>query len=240
MKSRGLILAAFGAAALLVAACGGGDTIIHSSQNATGISATGFGRVFAEPDVSIVTVGVNVERETVEEAREAAAGAQQSVIDALRANGIAQEDIQTVRFSVNPRYDNRTDADQRRIVGYVVRNVVTATIRDLDTTGQVIDDATRAAGDDAVVQGVSFTIDDPSELFADARRLAVEEAREQAQQLADAANANLGPLLSLSSDSGGFPSGRAEMAMDMLQTDTPIEPGEVEVTVYVNAVYALE
>ena len=107
------------AMALLAVACGDkGDTIVQtSSQNLSGVSATGTGRAVGEPDVVVLTVGVNVERETVEQARTDAATAQQAVIDSLKANGVQDKDVQTVHFSVQPQYDYRNGTTPR-IIGY--------------------------------------------------------------------------------------------------------------------------
>ncbi len=206
MKLRHLVLLpAVGLLAAFAVACKGGDTIVQTSnQGAAGVTATGTGTVYGEPDVAVINVGVNVQRDTVEEARNDAAAAQQGVIDSLKANGVKDEDIQTVQFSVYPQYDYSDKVQPNgKIIGYVVSNVVTAKVRDLDTTGQVIDDASKAGGNDAVVQGVSFTVDDPTDLQEQARKMAVDQAKAQAEQLADAAGVQLGDLLSLN-ESGGY------------------------------------
>lgn len=243
MNLRHLIVPAVAAVALLAVACdNGGDTIVQN-QGPSGVSSTGTGRAFGEPDVAIVNVGVNVQRPTVAQARDDAAVAQQAVIDSLRDNGVADEDIQTVGFSVHPQYNYPPDRPQGEIVGYVVSNVVTAKIRDLDTTGDVLDAATVAGGNDALVQGVSFTIDDPAVLQEAARRQAVERARQQAEQLADAAGANLGRLLSISESGGFIPFERGGAAFDMaaqVPQASPIEPGQVEINITVSMQFALD
>jgi uncharacterized protein YggE len=244
MKLKHLIVPAVGLVALLAVACDGGDTIVqNTSQGAIGISATGTGRAFGEPDIAFINVGVNVQRETVEQARNDAAAAQEAVIDSLKGNGIADEDIQTVGYSVYPQYDYSRNTSQGEIVGYVVSNTVTAKIRDLDTTGKVLDDATAAGGNDAVVQGVSFTIDDPTELQEEARREAVDMARKQAEQLADAAGISLGDIVSISENGGYFPSprtgGAAFDSAAQVPVETPIEPGQVEVNISVNIQFAI-
>jgi uncharacterized protein YggE len=243
MKLKHLVfLPAVALVGLLAVACDEGDTIVQGGQGGTGISATGTGRAFGEPDVAIVNVGVNVQRDTVEEARAAAATAQEAVIESLKDNGVAEEDIQTVGFSVYPQYDYPPNRPQGEIIGYVVNNVVTAKIRDLDTTGKVIDDATVAGGNDAVVQGVSFTIDDPTELQEEARRQAVEQAKAQAEQLADAAGVKLGELISISESGGAIPLARGGEAFDAAAQvpETPIEPGQVEVNISVSLLYTIE
>ena len=247
MKLRHLILPAVGLVALLAVACDGGDTIVqNTNQGATGVSATGTGRAFGEPDVAVVSVGVNVQRETVEQARSDAAAAQEAVIESVKDNGVADDDIQTTGFSVYPQYDYSPARPEGQIIGYVVNNQVTIKIRDLDTTGRVIDDATVAGGNDAVVQGVSFTIDDPTELREEARRQAVERAQQQAQQLADTAGVELGDLISISESTGGIPfvdtpaTGGRGLDAAVQVPETPLQPGQVEVNVSVSLQYVIQ
>ena len=244
MKLKYLLLPAVGLVALLTVACDGGDTIVqNTNQGPAGISATGTGRAFGEPDIAIVTVGVNVQRDSVAEARNDAAAAQEAVIESVSDNGVADEDIQTTGYSVYPQYDYPPDRPQGEIVGYVVNNQVTVTIRDIGTTGQIIDDATEAGGNDAVVQGVSFGIDDPTELQESARQEAVEKARAQAQQLADAAGVELGEIISISESGGFFPApatGGRGLDSAAQVPETPIEAGQVEINVSVNLQFAIQ
>jgi uncharacterized protein YggE len=207
-----------------------------------GISASGTGTAVGEPDVMLLTVGVSAQRDSVAEAREAAATAQTAVIEALKDNGVAEEDIQTVQFSVNPQYNYRNETPE--IIGYLVSNVVTAKVHDLDSAGDVVDATTAAGGNDAVIQGISFGIDDPTELQAQAREEAVEKARAQAEQLASNAGATLGKLLSISESSyypfyeRAVPAGAGGAASDA--AITPIESGQLEISVTVNVLYAIE
>ena len=244
MKPKAFLITLVAGLALLAVACGDGDAFVTSGVSGqNGVSASGTGTAVGEPDVMVLNVGVSVERESIAQAREDAASAQAAVIDALKDNGVDEDDIQTVQFSISPRYNFSRLDNEREIVGYVVSNVVTAKVRDLDKAGDVIDVATLAGGDDAVVQGISFSIDDPTELRAQAREEAVKNAREQAAQLASLAGANLGRLISISESSfspifersitGGIGGGAADVAQ------TPIEAGQLEIRVTVNVLYAV-
>jgi uncharacterized protein YggE len=231
--------------AFLAVACDGGDTYVTSdSTGQTGVNASGTGTAVGEPDVMVLTVGVSAQRESIAAAREAAAGAQTAVIEALKDNGVADDDIQTVQFSVYPQYDYTKLNGQGEIVGYVVSNVVSAKVRDLDKAGDAIDAATLAGGNDAVVQGVSFGIDDPTELQEKAREEAVKKARDQAEQLASNAGAKLGKLISISESSyypyydRAIPSAAGGAAFD--ESATPIQSGQLEISVTVNVLYAIE
>lgn len=247
MKLRHLVLPAVAAVSLFAVACsGGGDTIVQTSgQGMNGVTASGTGKVYGEPDIVVITVGVNVQRPTVQQARADASAAQQAVIDSLKDNGVQDRDIQTVQFSVYPQYDHSVNRSQGEIIGYVVSNVVTAKVRDLDRTGEVVDEATDAGGNDAVVQGVYFTIDDPKELQEEARRQAVQEARRQAETLADAAGVKLGKIIAISESHGyipferGFAGGGLDSSAQV-PSASPLEPGQIEVNITVNLQFALE
>ncbi len=69
-------------------------------------------------------------------------------------------------------------------------------LRDLARAGEVIDAAAGAVGDDIRMGALTFGIEDPSALLADARREAVEKATRQASELAVAAGVTLGPIRS--------------------------------------------
>ena len=242
MKRKSLALVLAGSLALLTLACGDKTTVVNSETSTPlGVTSSGVGSAVGEPDVVLLRVGVQAERPTVEEAREAAAVTQRNVIDSLKSNGVADRDIQTVQFAVNPVYDFR--GSSQAIRGYQVSNVVSARIRSLENAGRAVDAAVRAGGNDAVVQGLSFTIDDPTKLKTQAREQAVRRAREQAEQLARAAGARLGQLISITEESPAVaPQYDRAFAPSTgaLQAETPIEGGELEVKVSVKLLYALE
>jgi uncharacterized protein YggE len=221
-------------------ACTEGDTYVQSNERLAGISAAGTGKVTGVPDIVVVQLGVDVEMRTVEAARSAAATSMQAAIDSLKANGVEQKDIQTVQFSVQPQYDFNQGRQSLR--GYRVSNVVSAKVRKIDTIGKVIDDVTRAAGDSAVVRSLSFSIEDPSKLQAQARELAVKQARERADQLARPAGVSIGKVISISESQAQtvFPQAAVAAAPRTGAADTPIQSGELEVVINVTAVFSIE
>lgn len=213
------------------------------SQESGKIHVTGSGSVVGEPDVATLHLGVSVEKKTVAEAREAAAVAMTAVIDALKANGIAENDIQTERFSIYPQYDY-TDTG-RVLRGYSVNNSVSAKVRELENLSAVIDAAAEAGGDIIVVNSIQFMIEDTTPLQAQARGLAVKNAEAKAQTLADASGVTLGKPLTITetSHAAGPPIAYAEEAAfadDSARSKTPIEAGELTVTVNITIVYEID
>ncbi len=208
------------------------------------IHVTGSGSVTGEPDIATIYLGVSVEKESVEAAREEAASAMTAVIESLKTNDIAENDIQTENFSIYPQYDY---TDEGRVLrGYRVNNTVNATVRELESLSDIIDDAIGAGGDIVVVNSIQFMIDDPTPLQAQARTLAVENAKAKAQTLAEASGVRLGKPITITETTRtvGPPIAYAESAEfaadDGARSSTPIQAGELTVTINITIVYEIE
>jgi uncharacterized protein YggE len=120
---------------------------------------------------------------------------------------------------------------------------VTAKLRDINKAGTIGDDTTKAAADEVVVRGLSFSFDDNTSMVAAARTLAVKRAQDQARQLADAAGVSLGTLDSISSTSVpvGSPTeaSTARPASGAAALTPPVNPGSQTVSVEVTLVYQI-
>ena len=205
------------------------------------LSVTGEGRVSAAADVAVLDVGVSVVRDSVGEARADAAEAMEAVRASLRASGVADGDVVTVQFNVFPEFDFREEGQTLR--GFRVTNVVSARIRDIDDASRVIDEAIVTAGDNVVVNNISFTIDDSTALADQARELAIEDARRKAQVLADLAEVELGDLLNVGESGGAGPPALAFAEAALPRGGggpTPIDGGEVTVALSVFLTFAIE
>ena len=224
-----------------------GDMSVLLDRSNEGIWVTGAGRVSVTPDIATLRVGVETNVETVGGAMSEAAESMQAVVDSLKAAGIDEDDIQTLNFSVSPRYEWNDTLRRSEMVGFTVTNTVRATIRDLDTIAAVIDGAVTAGGDNARVDGLSFGVDDSAGAEHDARELAMAAALEQATQLASSAGVELGNPFHISE------SGAAPLAQDMPElarsvefmaadeaASTPILAGEQDVVIYVRVGYEIE
>lgn len=239
LKAIGLLGAIF--IGLLAIACGSDTTVVTTNRDTAGVSVSGQGIVSGEPDVAILTLGVEAEADTVGEARSAAADSMTAMLESLADGGVDETDIQTTNFSVQPQFNFIQGRQELR--GFFVSNIATVKIRNIDDTGVLIDSAVQAGGDLARVDGLRFTIDDPSALQDQARKLAMAEAKQKAETLATAAGVSLGSPLSISESGGSFPIAFAEggaLAIADEAARTPITVGELEIQVRVQVVYELE
>jgi hypothetical protein len=212
-----------------------------STSQQTGIWVSGTGEVTATPDVAILTLGVEAQKTTVKEAQSEAAAAMNAVVNALKSNGVADKDIQTQWYSISPvtKWDDKTY--EQMITSYSVTNMVTAKIRDISKVGTIIDAATEAGGNFTRINGISFTVEDPTAYNSQAREEAVQDAAAKAQQLADLAGVTLGKVIYISESGGYIPQPiRYFSVNETVSGSTPISAGELEITISVQVAYAID
>lgn len=212
-----------------------------------GIWVSGEGRVGLVPDVALLSLGIETQATTVAEANRQAAAAMDGVMAVLRQGGIAERDIQTTYFNITPvtRWveDRIRGGGYSETIGYRVSNQVTAKVRDLGKVGAIIDSVAAAGGDLTRIQGISFTVDNPAPALEQARELALKEALAKAQQMASVAGVTLGkPVYIAESQATPPPVYRASLEAKGTVADvgTPISPGEQEVRVIVQMVFAIQ
>jgi uncharacterized protein YggE len=203
---------------------------LNSQQE--GIWVNGEGKVTAVPDVAILSLGIESQEATVEAARANAAEAMDSVTKALKDQGIQDKDIQTQYFNIQKvtRWDN--DKQEQIDIGYRVSNMVTAKIRNVDKAGTVIDAVVTAGGDLTRVNSIGFTIDDPKPYQEQARELAVADAAAKAEKLAENAGIKLGKATYVAEAAAAPVPAPAPV-------ETPVSPGEMEITTNVQIAYSI-
>ncbi|NQW18880.1 MAG: SIMPL domain-containing protein [Chloroflexi bacterium] len=227
-----------------------GSTSIGNQQ--TGLWVDGLGSIDVEPDIATLSVGVESREPTVSAAREAAAEALQRVIDTVIAEGVLQDDIQTTSFYISPQTiykeirDPNGSYSQPVVVGYIVSNQLSVTIRDLDKVGDVVDAAADEAGDLVRINNINFGVDNPSQYGEELRRLAALDAEAKAQIYADTLGVLVGQLVYLSETGSSAPSVYTEggnlafaSADGAFKSSTPIISGDTTLTARVQAVFAI-
>src|SRR4030066_574486 len=222
---------------------GGPFGIIYSQQQ-VGLWVTGEGKTMASPDVVLLSLGVEAEAKTVAQAQRDAAEAMNGVMKALKANGVAEKDIQTQRFSIYPVRKWIEDEQREITISYRVTNIVVAKIRQIDKAGTVIDAVTEACGDLTRIDSIGFTIDDPAPYYKEARAKAVGDAIAKAKQMAGAADIRLGRLLYISEGAQYVQPVEVRdsflKAMGAAPAPTSISAGELEIQVTVQMVYDID
>jgi len=154
---------------------------------------------------------------------------------------VEDKDLRTTNFSIWPSQQYSPEGTVTGTV-YMVDNTVYVTVRNLDGLGDLLDD-TIAAGANSI-NSIQFDVADKSAAVKEARAKAVEDAKKQAQELADAAGVNLGDIQSISfydnspypvfEGKGGGGGGAAA------QSAVAIQPGQLTISVTVNLTYDIK
>ena len=236
MRKLGVVILFFG----LFAGCTIQPGTVELVSQAKGISVSGEGKISATPDLAILRLGVEARAPTAEEARQQAAKGMEAIMAALKGLGIADKDIQTQRLSITPFSERQ---GERTVRGFLASNLVQVKVRNLDLVGKAVDGAVAAARDLVRVEGVNFTIEDPSTLQTQAREKALADARAKAEAFAKGTGVSLGRPLSISE--GGFRVPAIPVALGRggelaAEAPTPISPGEMEIVLTVQIVYAIQ
>jgi uncharacterized protein YggE len=222
-----------------------GSTGIIVSQQNLGLWVSGLGKAAAAPDIVILTIGVESQQKTVAQAQKDAVEAMNGVMQVLKGSGIADKDIQTSQYNIQQvtRWDDKQNTYE--VTGYKVSNIVNAKIRNIEKAGSIIDSAAASGGDLIRVNGISFSVDDPSPFYKIAREKAVLYAMEKAKQMAQISGVKLGRLLYITESNSYIPPIRdnymkfADSAA-MAPSPTPISAGELEFQVDVQMVYQMD
>ena len=215
----------------------------------TGLVVSGEGRGTYVPDVAILGLGIESQENTVALAQEKAAAAMAKVVAALKGKGVADKDIQTEQFSIQPVTQwveegvSGSKTGRQVVIGYQVTNTVQAKLRKMDQAGAVIDAVALAGGDLTRIDSISFTKEDITQERNLAREKAVKDAQAKAQQIAGLLGITLGQPTYITESSPYVPVTRdyyAAGAATSSQAPTPVLPGEQELTVTVQIVYAIK
>lgn len=218
------------------------DVSILYGQQQVGIWVSGEGKVWATPDTTLLTLGVEAEAKSVAQAQKDAAEAMNRVIKTLRDRGVVEKDIQTQRFSIQPVQRWIEKENREEIIGYRVTNIVVAKIRQIEKTGDIIDAAAEAGGDLIRINNISFAVDDPTQLYNQAREKALQDAMNKAQQIARVTNTKLGKPIYISEAALYTPPVIRDYALKALEAapPTPVSGGELEFRVTVQMVYKID
>lgn len=202
------------------------------------ITVSGTGRVSAQPDQAVISIGVQFTAPTLGEATKQANDAMTKTLDAIKAQGIDPKEIQTSNYTVSPVMSYK-EGEPSRVTGYQVTNIVSVKVKQLDKLGQVLDAGMGAGAN--YLGGVFFGVADPSPYETDARTAAVQDATKIAQTLATAAGVKLGNVVSITEGvinlPQPIPAGRI-FAADAASAG-PVETGSMDITTNVDMVFEI-
>jgi uncharacterized protein YggE len=219
-----------------------GFRIIEILRNTTGsypreISVEGEGKAYITPDVAKITLGVNTQADTSDQTFLENTKKMNAIMAALEEFKIASEDIKTVGYYLNPRYEWTEDRGSFQN-GYTLDQTIEIKMRDFTKVGEVVAAVTKSGAN--MISGIQFTVEDPSKAKEEARAIAIEKARENAVKIAEQAGFRLGRVLNYYEWQDGiydYAKGMSYASEGMGgggEIAPSIEPGQQEVMLKVN------
>lgn len=239
----GALLVGAGAAAAGIVA-DGDDAASPGTQSSTAetngsITVGASGAVQAEPDQAVVRLAVEARDDDPADARSTVAENASNMRDALADLGLDDDQVRTVGFHVFEDRERPRDPEAEPEITYRARHQFEVELDDVDRVGDVIDAA--MAGGATTVNGVEFTLsaETRDDLQQAALRDAMDNARLQADTIADSADRSVTDVRSVTAGDVRAPSQRVRLAT-MAEGDaggTDLEPGSVTVTASVTVEY---
>ena len=196
------------------------------AQTPAAITATGNASISVSPDQAQVSVGVITSAATAQDAAQKNATQTAAVIDAVKAVLGPSGTIQTIGYSVYPRYGIAQAGQDAPIVGYYASNTLQVTTNDLSLTGRLIDSANQAGANS--VSGITFGLQNSDPVRQQALTLAAKQALAHVAAIAAGLRATTGIVLGAQEGSNVSPVVSAGVAA--ASTPTPVETGTVSVS----------
>jgi hypothetical protein len=216
------------------------------------IVVPGKGEVTAKPDIAQFSFSVEAEGADAATAQEMSGTVINKIMSYLKDSGIEEKDIKTQNYSLYPKYkfEPRTcttigycPPGDRIADGFSVSQTIIVKVRAIDTASSLLAGVGEKGATN--ISSLEFTIDDVDVLTAEARQLAIEDAKKQAKQLAKDLGVSLGRLVGYS-ENGNSPTPyySSPMMAEASTKDTFSGPdlptGENNITSNVNLTFELE
>jgi uncharacterized protein YggE len=214
------------------------------------ITVQGTGEATAIPDVARISFSVTEDAGTVAAAQEAATAKTDAALAALKDLDIEEADVKTLSYNVYPQYEYQNcynaycppTTSSPKIIGYEVSQTIEVTVRDTAKAGDVL----QALGTTEVqnISGPNFTVDGADSVKAEAREIAIAEAKEKAKMLAKELGVSLGKVVSFYEDQPypmydyGY-GGDMRMESAAAQSAPTLPVGEQETSVTVSITYEI-
>lgn len=221
-------------------------------ENYNTITVSGEGEAFAVPDTAEISFSVRNEAKTLADAQKVVTDKIAETIALLKEQGIDEKNIKTDSYTSYPKYDYGNSQincfaigcptpSNPKITGYEVSQMISVKIKDTAKVSPVLEGLAKIGVSD--MNGPNFTVGDEDGLTAEARKLAIDDAKEKAKVLASDLHVHLGDIVSFNEDGGAYPmySSKAMMAgaADMESRAPELPKGENKITSRVTITYKI-
>lgn len=222
-----------------------------SSNDERLISVTGTAMTSIDPDLLVVTFGVEIQEETAKQALDTNSKTMNAIVKAIQSTKIVEDEISTSRFNIHPVYEGYEDPLTKRwkqeLVGYQVTNTITVETSKLDLAADIIDRAVTSGANR--VDNVSFTLspEKHEQIKDELIEKAILNAKTKAENALEPLDYSIIGVKAISLSEFGIPSPPIpmfDMAYDesfaMKSSRTPVFSSDQDVSTTANVVFIIE
>jgi uncharacterized protein YggE len=252
------------AVSLAIAFAAVGFVVTRPNYSERTFSVDAEGEIVSIPDIGTFTFSILTEGDKdASSAQIKNTEASNKVIEYLKAQGVAKEDMKSTGYYINPRYQYydcsggyessaayyaagmpSTPCPPPDIVGYTIQHTLSVKVRDLEKAGSLVGGVVENGAN--TVSELTFEVDDPTKAKQDAIEQAVTKARAKAEATAKAGGFRVGKLVSISTSDGAYPMLYADYAYgkgggaETTSVNPAVEPGSQSITVTVYLTYEIK
>ncbi len=216
------------------------------------ISFSAEGKVLVKSDIATINFSVVTQGEKAELVQKENNEKMKTALDFVKSQGIKDEDIKTVQYSLSPQYDYTWCQKEKthyiscppKIIGYLFNQSVEVKIRNFDKISDIVGGLTKSGIND--ISQVSFEIEDLEEYKNQARIEAIKKIEKRAKLFSQSTSIKLGRILDISESSNNYPLYRQEMktpdSREVVSSTAPapIEAGTEEIAISLTVKYELK
>lgn len=217
------------------------EQVKNTAATTNTISFSGEGKVVAKPDIAKIQLSIVTQALTSKVAQDDNSKKSKAITGYLKKENIEDRDIKTTSYNIYPQYKYPQFGSQPQIIGYQVNQSLEIKIRNLDNVSNILDGVVTAGANQ--ISGLSFEIDNPDALKAEARAKAIADAKKKASELQSQVGISLGKIVNFSENTGGYPVPIMYGAKSLdsgLGGGPSVPAGENEITVNVTLTYQIK
>ncbi len=215
------------------------DKVVNTAATTNTVSFSGEGKVTAKPDIAVISASIVTQAVDSKSAQDNNSTRSNAVSAFLKKQGIDDKDIKTSGYNIVPQYKYPPYVGQPTIIGYQVTQSYEIKVRDLTKISAILDGLVTAGANQ--VNNLGLQIENPDALKSQARKLAIDDAKEKATELEKQVGISLGKIINFTEGSNGYPVPMYESAMLGKGGGGPSVPtGENDIVINVTITYQIK
>lgn len=206
--------------------------MVSTQQQETTLATTGTASRQVAPDYAVLNLGIVTKADTVSVAKSENDHIMNNLIAKLLGQGITQNNLTTLNFSVSPNYVY-SDNNDSKLKGYTIRNTISVKINDLNQISNVFDLAAKCGINE--IDSLSFYNNQQQSVEDQLTGEAVRNARHRADVMAAALGLKVAAVKEATVNQVRTIQDNRSSYLQAMSSSTPVENGTLalEKTVYI-------